>query len=224
MGGVGSFSRQNRTLYVGKIREGASKADTEEIVRRHFGEWGEIVRLNILHNRGVAFVTYASDLNAGFAKEAMANQSLDGDEILNVRWATEDPNPAQIKVEKRRIQELGAEGVAKKINPELVEAVQAVRTLEDGETENLYPIEASQSDAAEQEDGPAAKRARTETGAGKQNGASGLLGQDAVENIKYFADLARQQAAEANARKVVAKPAAKPNPMGLLGGYGSDSD
>jgi hypothetical protein len=141
-------------------------------------------------------------------------------------WATEDPNPAQIKVEKRRIQELGAEGVAKKINPQLVEAVQAVRTLEDGETENLYPIEASQPEpeTAPHEDGPTAKRARTENGAGTQNGAGGLLGQDAVENIKYFADLARQQAAEAKAQKIAAKPAAKPNAMGLLGGYGSDSD
>lgn len=31
-------------LYVGKIVEGATKADTEEMIRRHFGEWGEIVK------------------------------------------------------------------------------------------------------------------------------------------------------------------------------------
>jgi hypothetical protein len=31
-------------LYVGKIQEGATKADTEEMLRRHFGEWGEIVK------------------------------------------------------------------------------------------------------------------------------------------------------------------------------------
>jgi hypothetical protein len=41
--------------------------------------------VNILHNRGVAFVTYANELQAQFAREAMANQSMDGDEILNVR-------------------------------------------------------------------------------------------------------------------------------------------
>lgn len=40
---------------------------------------------NVLHNRGLAFVTYESEHAAAFAKEAMSNQSLDGDEILNVR-------------------------------------------------------------------------------------------------------------------------------------------
>jgi hypothetical protein len=40
---------------------------------------------NILYNRGIAFVTYESDANASFAKEAMANQSMDMDEVLNVR-------------------------------------------------------------------------------------------------------------------------------------------
>lgn len=40
---------------------------------------------NILYNRGIAFVTYEHDGNASFAKEAMANQSLDMEEVLNVR-------------------------------------------------------------------------------------------------------------------------------------------
>lgn len=44
MSGVGSFSKQNLTLYVGKIHDGARKEDTEETVRRHFGEWGDIAR------------------------------------------------------------------------------------------------------------------------------------------------------------------------------------
>lgn len=42
MGGVGSFSRQNRTLYVGRIKETGPGPETEEIVIRHFKEWGEI--------------------------------------------------------------------------------------------------------------------------------------------------------------------------------------
>ena len=41
---------------------------------------------NILYNRGIAFVTYESEHSASFAKEAMANQSMDMDEILNVRY------------------------------------------------------------------------------------------------------------------------------------------
>lgn len=43
----------------------------------------EIVR--ILQHRSVAFVTYDDELHGQFAKEAMACQSLDNDEILNVR-------------------------------------------------------------------------------------------------------------------------------------------
>ena len=42
MGGVGSFARQNRTLYVGRIKETGTGPETEEVVKRHFREWGEI--------------------------------------------------------------------------------------------------------------------------------------------------------------------------------------
>lgn len=42
MGGVGSFSRVNRTLYVGRIKETGPGPETEEIVIRHFKEWGQI--------------------------------------------------------------------------------------------------------------------------------------------------------------------------------------
>ncbi|KAG8927617.1 Pre-mRNA-splicing factor [Tulasnella sp. 418] len=42
MGGVGSFNRQNRTLYVGRIKETGNANETEEVVRRHFRMFGEI--------------------------------------------------------------------------------------------------------------------------------------------------------------------------------------
>lgn len=41
MGGVGSFTRQNRTLYIGRMKE---TRDSEEVIERHFQEWGEIER------------------------------------------------------------------------------------------------------------------------------------------------------------------------------------
>lgn len=44
MGGVGSFQRENRTLYIGRIKETGPGPETEEIVQRHFAEWGEIDR------------------------------------------------------------------------------------------------------------------------------------------------------------------------------------
>lgn len=41
----------------------------------------------------------------------MAHQSLDHSEVLNVRWATVDPNPAAQKREARRVEEQAAEAV-----------------------------------------------------------------------------------------------------------------
>ncbi|KAI7861354.1 hypothetical protein BDF14DRAFT_1870554 [Spinellus fusiger] len=89
MGGVGSFNTLNRTLYIGRI---AVTPDIDEVVTRNFEEWGRLERVRVLKNRGVAFVTYATRSNAEFAREAMMNQNLDHNEIINVRWATVDPN------------------------------------------------------------------------------------------------------------------------------------
>lgn len=44
MGGVGTFNRVNRTLYISKIQESPDKAQTQETLLRHFGEWGKIVK------------------------------------------------------------------------------------------------------------------------------------------------------------------------------------
>ena len=77
--------------------------------------------------RSVAFVTYVNELNAQFAKEAMACQSLDNDEILNVRWATEDPNPTSKVAEKRRLEEMGREAIQARMDPRIVDAMRAMR-------------------------------------------------------------------------------------------------
>ncbi|CAG8544989.1 19118_t:CDS:2 [Dentiscutata erythropus] len=108
MGGVGSFNRENRTLYVGYIH---INPDMEVIVKKHFGEWGEI-------EKSVAFVTYMSSLNAEFAKEAMSNQSLDHNEVLNVRWATDDPNPRAKAEYKRKAEALAAQAIQKSLPAE----------------------------------------------------------------------------------------------------------
>ncbi|KXX78740.1 Pre-mRNA-splicing factor CWC2 [Madurella mycetomatis] len=121
MGGVGSFTRQNRTIYIGRIHV---TDDIEEIVARHFAEWGQIERIRVLNTRGVAFVTYTNEANAQFAKEAMAHQSLDHNEILNVRWATADPNPMAQKREARRIEEQAAEAIRKALPAEFVAEIE----------------------------------------------------------------------------------------------------
>lgn len=127
MGGVGSFMRQNRTLYVGRIHV---TDDIEEVVARHFQEWGEIERIRVLTARGVAFVTYVNEANSQFAKEAMAHQSLDHDEILNVRWATVDPNPLSAKREAARIEEQAAEAVRRALPAAFVAQLEGRETAE----------------------------------------------------------------------------------------------
>lgn len=99
--GVGSFSADEqtaKTLYVGGI---FVTSDLQSIVYKHFKEWGEIDNVRVLSSKGVAFVRYRNRSNAEFAKEAMQNQALDNNEILNVRWATDDPNPW---VQKRKVE------------------------------------------------------------------------------------------------------------------------
>jgi pre-mRNA-splicing factor CWC2 len=121
MGGVGSFMRQNLTLYVGRIHV---TDDIEETVARHFSEWGDIERIRILNSRGVAFVTYKNEVNAQFAKEVMAHQSLDHNEILNIRWATQDPNPLAMAREKRRLEEQAAEAIRRALPEEFLEELE----------------------------------------------------------------------------------------------------
>ncbi|EDO32730.1 predicted protein, partial [Nematostella vectensis] len=97
--GVGSFNTDDetsRTVYVGGI---ACSKDMKSIVYKHFSEWGEIENMRLLEHKGVAFVRYKLRGSAEFAMEAMQRQSLDDNEVLNIRWATKDPNPW---VEKRK--------------------------------------------------------------------------------------------------------------------------
>ncbi|KAL0943915.1 Pre-mRNA-splicing factor CWC2 [Colletotrichum truncatum] len=136
MGGVGSFMRQNRTIYVGRIHV---TDDIEEIVARHFAEWGQIERIRVLNTRGVAFITYSNEANAQFAKEAMAHQSLDHEEILNVRWATADPNPMAQAREARRIEEQAAEAIRRALPAEFVAEIEG----KDPEARKRRKIESS---------------------------------------------------------------------------------
>lgn len=135
MSGVGSFLRQNRTLYVAQIGDKCN----EEIISRHFSQFGDIDRVRVITSRKLAFVTYMNENSAQFAKEAMNRQALDGGkEILTVKWAAEDPNPESQQREKRRLEEQAAEAI-RKLLPE-----QHVKELEgDPEAVKRRKIEGS---------------------------------------------------------------------------------
>ncbi|KAF0737510.1 hypothetical protein Ae201684P_006130 [Aphanomyces euteiches] len=90
MSGTGNFNRNSRTLYVGGLK---GKSMQEDVIMAAFSEWGEVENVNIVHRLSVAFVRYRHRTSAEFAKEAMMSQSLEGDEILQIKWAIDDPNP-----------------------------------------------------------------------------------------------------------------------------------
>ncbi|KAI0451265.1 RNA recognition domain-containing protein [Xylaria acuta] len=52
-------------------------------------------------------------------EEAMAHQSLDNDETLNVRWAAPDPNPLAQKREAHYLEEQAAETISRILSPEI---------------------------------------------------------------------------------------------------------
>ncbi|OUM59791.1 hypothetical protein PIROE2DRAFT_14589, partial [Piromyces sp. E2] len=76
-----------------------------EIVRKHFEKFGDIEYVKVLKDKAVAFVQYKLRSVAEFVKEAMYGQSLDGDEVLNVRWAIEDSNPRVQQELQRKAEE-----------------------------------------------------------------------------------------------------------------------
>ena len=188
--------------------------------------------VRVLQYRSVAFVTYVSELNAQFAKEAMACQSLDNDEILNVRWATEDPNPTSKVEERERLEQIGREAIQSKMDPRIVDAVRAIRALEDGGV-------LDNGDVAQdvEESGPPAKRRRLELEDTQAPAAepdpepeeepqpqqTGLLSADALEGLKYFAEIRKRNALAIPVVRTAPPPKLPTEGLGLAD-YGSDDE
>lgn len=109
MGGVGSFNKECKTLYLSGLKN-IEGYDVEEATIKNFAEWGELEYVRVFKEKCYGFVKYKLRTSAEFAKEAMTGQALDHEEVLNVRWATDDPNPAAQKRNDlaRREQFIGA--------------------------------------------------------------------------------------------------------------------
>ncbi|CEP63787.1 active spliceosome conformation promoter CWC2 LALA0_S09e02498g [Lachancea lanzarotensis] len=118
MGGVGSFRKRNRTLYVGGITGALNDislkpGQVENRIRFSFGKLGPLERIRYVEAKNCAFVKYKHETHAEFAKEAMSNQTLlipsdkewadrrDGTGLL-VKWANDDPNPEAQRREKEQ--------------------------------------------------------------------------------------------------------------------------
>jgi len=222
MGGVGSFLRQNRTLYVGRIHP---SDDIEEVVARHFQEWGQIDRseyehfgwvwvmdggrgdggdegllgrirfyvlydhisnrhvppfsvlalVRVLTSRGVAFITYSNEANSQFAKEAMAHQALDNNEVLNLRWATVDPNPAAQKREARAIEEQAAEAIRQALPADYIAEIEG--RLPDAKRRRMI--------ASADRNGKAIGYGHSNSWGNAAHNDYGLEGYDAPDTVRY---------------------------------------
>ena len=163
----------------------------------------------------------------------MACQSLDNDEILNVRWATEDPNPESKQQEKRRLEDLGQEAIRERMDPRVVDAMRAVRALEEGEQldDDGYLVDEGDDQEEEEADGRQAKRRRMEIEDAPESEpqqpqqppslSNGLLSADTLESLKYFAEIRQKNGSVPSAPP--RKPAAVTAGLGLAD-YGSDDD
>lgn len=104
MQGTGSYNSSSRTLYVGRLQRtpyAKKQGALKDVVTKHFEEWGEVEHINVIWPKSIAFVRFRFRSHAEFAKEAMMQQALDHDEILDIRWAHEDPNVVAKEAIKR---------------------------------------------------------------------------------------------------------------------------
>ena len=104
MGGVGSFTKECKTLYISEINLDRSQPDCvqklEAQLWKLFHAWGPIESVRVIPNKAIAFVKYDYRAAAEFAKVACADQPCGLTQAINVRWAFEDPNPKAVEQAK----------------------------------------------------------------------------------------------------------------------------
>lgn len=93
--GVGSFMHETRTLQVTDMmiiyeKDKNTVKAAYETLWRHFGVFGTIQDVFLVPSSCMAYIRFEHRCMAEFAKEAMQNQKLDGDEIITVKWAETD--------------------------------------------------------------------------------------------------------------------------------------
>lgn len=97
MGGVGSYMKDCRGLYIADIKIDRTQPDCIQLLEAQlwklFHPWGPIESIRVIPNKIIAFVKYEHRSAAEFAKVACSDQPVGLSEAINVRWAFEDPNP-----------------------------------------------------------------------------------------------------------------------------------
>ena len=167
--------------------------------------------MRVLQYRSVAFVTYIHEANGQFAREAMSCQSMDNDEILNVRWATEDPNPTTKVIEKRRLEEIGTAGIASKLDSGMVDALRAIRELEGGSLDEPL-VEEVQEPPSKRRKFEASVEDEPDEEEEEEPQKTGLLSTETLQGLRVLAEMRK---------KVTPSKPGKPG-LSSLADYGSD--
>lgn len=159
--GAGTLERDNRTLYCNYEGAGGSfdKAKMTELVEKNFGPWGPIKRIYIVMAKMLAFVEYEWRCTAEFAKEAMHKQGLIGsnlNEVLDIRWSNEDPNPVTIIAQKKshieRFEKAAMESfeaLPEERKMVRMQQLQMVQAMQEGHVISSYPVTDEQFDQSE---------------------------------------------------------------------------
>ncbi|KAL9651188.1 hypothetical protein ABK040_008259 [Willaertia magna] len=137
MAGVGSFNRDCKTLYISNLKY-IQNLDYEEMLTRHFKEWGEIEYIRAYPERCYAFVKYKNRLNAEFAREAMLGQSLDNDEVIHIRWSAEDPNPTSSKQNETKKESKATSSSKSTVKDEGIKAIENKQVI-NSKVAEAYP-------------------------------------------------------------------------------------
>lgn len=170
----------------------------------------------------------------------MSHQSLDHDEVLNVRWATADPNPMSQAREVRRVEEQAAEAIRRALPGAFVAEIEGT----DPEARKRRKIESSYGlDGYEAPDevhfargenavNPLGRdgyelgyqeRAMLENGSAEAAEAEPAAAPQAPEKVGIFSGSTLAALSKARVG-VAAKPGGKAAAAGPLVAYDSDSD
>lgn len=184
---------------------------TEKVLFRHFSEFGELDRIRVLHSRGCGFVTFIREVDAQFAKEAMMHQSLDHNECINLRWATDDPNLGAQKRDRLEREREGMQAIKANISEEARRAGQSLRELEQAEALEGYDDEGAGD--------PKRLRIEASEAEGEENGINGMSEseyQQLLEENKRNWEKIEQEDAELQAKAMAEIEAAEEAAASIL--------
>jgi len=208
MGGTGTWNKECKTLYVGRICCTPPEPEVVDTLLRHFGEWGVLESVRVLKPKGCAFITYTHRCSAEMAKVAMEEQALDNDEQINVRWAYDDPNPRAQAVKLRNAAQQMLAAMEKKGELDAPAQYPDASSVPDGDG-SLEELEMSQLAELHAAEPPAKRQMLGGGAAGSAADGAASVGYRAMTREEHMAAAAAEAKAAAAAAERAAADAAE---------------